>query len=262
MRLTDITFCKTFNLDQNYSFSGHTHATYETNIIFSGNMEVTVEGDVIKLSAGDMLVWSPNMFHFNRVACGDTVRFVSVHFSCEDSEINDNTLCYHHFDYEKMAIATAFTEEVQKYGFECKSAAYSLLEALVFMCICDSGSPVLSRDSSATVYSKAAQMMSKNQDKILTIPEMAQSCGVCATTLKSSFKRHSGKSIKKYYCELKLDTAKNLLFSGLTAEETAFKLGFSSPSYFSQFFKKNTGIGVREYINKLKSNREYNVSRR
>ena len=253
MRITGISFCKTFNLDSSYGFEGHIHNTCEVNIILDGNMEVSVEGDVIKLSKGDMLVWSPNMFHFNRIEPDNRVNLLSVHFSVEDSPFCENNMYFYRLSYEKMAIVREFIKEVNKGGFEVRGAADSLLEALVFMCVNNSGEPQFSSDLSANIYSKTMEMMSNNQDKILTIPEMAQSCGVCATTLKNSFKRHSGKTVKKFYSELKLEAAKNMLLGGMTAEEVAFRLGFSSASYFSQFFKSNTGINVREYLKSIRA---------
>ncbi|MBO4734585.1 MAG: helix-turn-helix domain-containing protein [Clostridia bacterium] len=248
MRLTGISFCKTFDLGSSYSFEGHTHNTCEANIILEGNMEVSVEGNVIKLSKGDMLVWSPGMFHFNRVEENNRVKLLSVHFSIDDSPFDRNNMCFYHLSYEKTAIVNEFIKEVNQNGFESRGAADSLLEALIYMCVNNSGKPQFSEDPSAVIYSKVMEMMSSNQNKILIIPEMAQNCGVCATTLKNAFKRHSGKSIKKYYSELKLETAKEMLHKGMTAQQIAFKLGFSSSSYFSQFFKNSTGVSIREYM--------------
>ena len=252
MTLNDISFCKTFDLDEEYSFEGHTHNSCETNIILDGNMEVSVEGAVIKLSKGDMLVWSPNMFHFNYIAAGEQAKLLSIHFSMDNSPFDKSNLFFYHLSLEESAIAEVFINEVNNNGFHTKSAAYPLLEALVYMCVSNSDLPEFSNDSSASIYSKAMEMMTKNQNRILTIPEMAHNCGVCATTLKSSFKRHSGKTIKKYYSELKLETAKKMLIEGETSEEITYKLGFSSASYFSQFFKNNSGMNVREFVKSIR----------
>ena len=252
MRLTEITFCKTYDLDVFYKFEGHTHNSCEANIILDGTMDVTVEGDVIKLSKGDMLVWSPNMFHFNCVGSTEKASLLSVHFLIQDSPFDRKRTVFHHLSFEQMNVVGAFLDEVKKNGFEGEGAKLSLLEALVYMCLSDSGSPRFSDDFSASVYSKTIEMMSKNRDRILTIPEMAQSCGVCATTLKNSFKRHSGKTVKKFYSELKLEAAKNMLLEGMPSEEVAFKLGFSSASYFSQFFKNCVGTTAREYVKSIR----------
>ena len=38
----------------------------------------------------------------------------------------------------------------------------------------------------------------------------------------------------------------------MSAGEVAFAPGFSSPSYFSQFFKRACGVGTKEILRSLK----------
>ncbi|MBR4761192.1 MAG: helix-turn-helix transcriptional regulator [Clostridia bacterium] len=252
MRLTDISFFKQFNLDTSYNFEGHSHNTYEANIIFSGNMEVSVEGNVIKLSPGDMLLWPPGLFHSNRVGTVGTVNFVSIHFDFEEGLFADNQAVFHHLSPENLMLAKIMAKEAEKNSFTGDTPVRSLLEYLVLICNSNSKAPDYSNDSSAIVYRRVMELMSGNPDKILTIDDMAKSCGVCATTVKNAFKHHSGKSIKKYYCELKLEAAKNMLLDGMSAGEVAFALGFSSPSYFSQFFKRTGKISTKEFLRSYK----------
>ena len=90
--------------------------------------------------------------------------------------------------------------------------------------------------------------MNSDLSRELSVPEIAKLAGVCQTSLKKAFSRHAGKGVKKYYNELRIEAAKNMLASGKNITETAFSLGFSSSSYFSQFFKKSTGISPKDYL--------------
>ena len=85
------------------------------------------------------------------------------------------------------------------------------------------------------------------------IPEIAQICGVSERTVKNAFKKQTGKSIKKYYNDLRIQSAKKLLLQGKSTGECAKWLSFSSVSYFSQFFKKNTGMSIREFLQQYKT---------
>ena len=46
-----------------------------------------------------------------------------------------------------------------------------------------------------------------------------------------------------------IEEAKNLLLApNASISETAYKLGFEYPQYFSRLFKKKTGVSPKEYI--------------
>ncbi|MEM7550487.1 MAG: helix-turn-helix domain-containing protein [Bacteroidota bacterium] len=51
---------------------------------------------------------------------------------------------------------------------------------------------------------------------------------------------------------LLLESQKLLLSTGLSSAEITYEIGFSDPSYFSRFFKKNTGISPLRYRQKYK----------
>lgn len=248
MRIADISFCKTFSLDNDYNFTGHTHNTFEVNIILGGNMKLSVEEKVIILSSGDMIFWLPNLFHYNRVGTDNFTNLLSIHCELEDFPFSDEKIVYYHLDSQKMMLVNIFINEMQRNGFGNDSPVVPLLEALIKMGFNSAKSPIYSEDSSAKVYKKTMDILNDNIDKMYTIPELARICGVCNTTLKNSFSSHSGMSIKKYYIGLKLNTAKNMLLSGMQVNEVARSLGFSSTSYFSQFFKKQTNMGSKEWI--------------
>ncbi|MBR5922338.1 MAG: AraC family transcriptional regulator [Clostridia bacterium] len=253
MRLTSISFFRWFSLDDSYNFEGHNHDSYEANIVISGNMEVTVEGKIINLSSGDILFWSPDMFHRNKVGSEKHVEFVSVHFNFDEKPSVEKELVFHHFGRDKMPLVNMFISEAEKSGYLEGSAAIPLLEAIILISRKSSDTPHFFNDSSAQTYGKIIKVMDDNS--VATIPsisEMARICGVCETTLKNSFKKHTGKSIKRYYNDLRIQYAKDMLLEGQNASQVAENLQFSSISYFSQFFKKNTGLTVREFLSHYK----------
>ena len=51
----------------------------------------------------------------------------------------------------------------------------------------------------------------------------------------------------QYFADLRIEEAKNLLQNGMGVNEAADALGFSSASYFSRWFKKETGIAPVQY---------------
>lgn len=255
MKLNEIIFCSFLSLDtQNYRFEGHKHDTYEINIILDGNMEVTVGEDTFMLFPGDALIWNANLYHYNKVGNEEHAEFVTVHFKTDERISEEMLPIRHRFTLKKMFLINLFISEAKTHGTDPDSPAISLLEAIVKICLCKTEAPEFSNDTSATIYGKVVRLMATHSVRTLpTIPEMAELCGVSETTLKNAFKQQTGKSIMKYYNEMKIQYAKDMLRQGLSAEKVAKYLSFSSTSYFSQFFKHNTGMSVREFLSRNKS---------
>ncbi|MBR4911186.1 MAG: helix-turn-helix domain-containing protein [Clostridia bacterium] len=253
MRLKEITFFRWFSLDTAYSFSGHNHDTYEANIVLSGNMNVTIEGKIFELSAGDILFWSPGFYHCNHVGSEKHVEFVSTHFCFEKEDSNEKEVIFYHLSSEDMPLVNMLISKAENSGYGEDSVALSLLEAIIRISRLNAEAPHFFNDSSARVYGKIIKLMDDNSVRTLpTIPEMARICNVSPATLKRTFKKHTGKSIKRYYNDLRIQYAKDMLLEGRSASRVAENLQFSSVSYFSQFFKSKTGMCVREFLSKYK----------
>lgn len=68
--------------------------------------------------------------------------------------------------------------------------------------------------------------------------------------ISHSFKKHTGRTLREYICDLRIEDAKTLLkYSSLSVTEIAFSVGFGDSNYFSQVFKKKLGMTPLEYKN-------------
>ena len=254
MKLTKIGFFSFVSLDeQNYRVEKHKHDTYEINVIFGGNMEVAVGEDTFQLLSGDALIWNANSYHFNILGNDEHVEFVTVHFETDEKIADDLLPIFHHFSPEKMHLVRMFISEAKDHGTDSESPAIPLLEAIVKICLCKTEATLFSNDTSAMIYGKVMRLMALHSIRnIPKIQDMADLCGVSATTLKNAFKQQTGKSIKKYYNDLRIQYAKDMLLNGDSAKYVAKELCFSSVSYFLHFFKNNTGMSVREFLSQNK----------
>lgn len=82
----------------------------------------------------------------------------------------------------------------------------------------------------------------------ITIDKLADKYDISKTTLKNFFKEVYGKPIYKWRKEYRLDYACRLIDEGdLNISEISKKVGYSSPSKFSQAFKKYVGCTPSEY---------------
>ena len=236
-----------FNFDNTHTFSGHTHNTYELNIVLNGVLEVTVNQNVLKLNAGDMALWSPMMFHCDKVVSAGDTEFLAIHFSLEEALIRD-FIGFYRLDYHNMMLVKMLIDEIEQNEPIITETAKAIFTTLLLRSKKNEQTPEYSQHTSALIYHNAVDLMTKNLHRNLHIADIERCCCVCETTLKNAFRLYTGKSIKKYYQDFKMQKAKEMLLSGKTAKDVSNTLGYSSLSYFSQQFKRVTGSTVREYV--------------
>jgi len=73
--------------------------------------------------------------------------------------------------------------------------------------------------------------------------------------MSDTIKAETGKTAIDQVNLYLIDEAKNLLLTpNMTITETAYRLGFEYPQYFSRLFKKKTGMSPKVYIEQARLN--------
>ena len=87
---------------------------------------------------------------------------------------------------------------------------------------------------------KINQVIDENLgNELYKIEDLAKELGLSRSMLHRKLKKLTGKSASEFISEKRLEKAQELLIiSDLTSAEIAYKIGFSSPSYFNKVFKK------------------------
>jgi AraC-like DNA-binding protein len=84
---------------------------------------------------------------------------------------------------------------------------------------------------------------------IPTVDWLAEQLGVSHRYMRDTIKAETGKTAIDQINLYLVEEAKNLLLApNASVSETAYKLGFEYPQYFSRLFKKKTGVSPKEYI--------------
>ncbi len=106
--------------------------------------------------------------------------------------------------------------------------------------IARSGRP---KTSSEDLTRAAVRFMEQHiEGSILSINQIADHCGVSPSKLKTLFKATTSQSVYRYYLDLRLDHAAELLqTTGLNVSEVAFRIGYANISKFSKMFKERHG---------------------
>jgi len=90
--------------------------------------------------------------------------------------------------------------------------------------------------------------MQSNIHTNLTVDDILAASGLSLSTLKRIFRQQADCGIIHYFLKLKINEGKRLLLdTDLTVSQISDQLGFSSVHYFSNLFKKYTGVSPKQY---------------
>lgn len=86
--------------------------------------------------------------------------------------------------------------------------------------------------------SKVIQMMEQNIEEPISPSILASDVGMSTRQLERLFRRYLNRSPKRYYMELRLQKARNLLLqTDMSVINVALACGFASPSHFSKCYR-------------------------
>ncbi len=82
----------------------------------------------------------------------------------------------------------------------------------------------------------------------LSVPELAQLCGMSISTFKREFERVYNQSPNNYLIDQRLQKSSELLQNTQkTISEIAYETGFNDPAYFARLFKKRLNLTPSEF---------------
>ena len=236
-----------------YKYTGESHDFYEIVCVASGKAGVTADNKIFMLSAGQMIVHTPNEFH-NLWSDGEVAEIIIVSFGadCFPEQLRG---VYNLSPDELFRLEELYQETVQtlllngidvagvKEGME--AAASILLKKLeIFLLTLAANTRTNEagyRTRSAENYIRISGVMEKMLDRFPTAKDLAEACNLSVPELKKTVRRFAGHGAMKHFRTMKMKRADELLTQGLNVKETAYALGFSDPNYFSAVFKKYTG---------------------
>ena len=260
-------FLKKF--DKDFVFKGEFHNFWECVYVVSGTITVSADDRVYNLSSGEIIFHKPMELHKFAVADEDGATllifsfalagplyeyFSNKVFSLNEEQKNIISLT---IDYmEEKAKLLPDDKEYSFYTKYLKYAGYSeIYYARItsfiyqfFLSLADNGTTLKSLSTPETeVLKKAVRYMQSNITVNLTVEDIAEECQISISGLKRIFAKYAGISVHKYFLNLKLNEAMELLTLGKTVTEVTYELNFCSQSYFSVVFKREIGKSPSEY---------------
>lgn len=232
---------------------------YQLIYLTEGSMSFLVKGQTRILSAGDIIIYPPDVVQKYRCITETDTSYIWVHFT--GFAVQD-ILLSSGFETEKIyrawanpAVFTSVFEmsdelSIKRAGSEAKVNGI-FLELLALL-----SRELKSERRAGNRYSRilpALHDMENGTGKKRSNEEYAKMCGLTPYYFIHLFKEVTGQSPIKYISEANMKKAEHLLNdTDMCVTVIASLTGFESPSYFSKRFKERFGKTPSEYREKEK----------
>lgn len=241
-----------------FYFAGESHDFWE--VVLAAEGEITATGDerVHRLSRGMLIFHKPMEFH--RLWCeenqGSQVKIISFgavgegmkYFENRCFTLNENEIEQFSEITESFERASRCYVEEDYEGYAQTSAlAAALLETFLLRLTQKNEYKRKSFSASERQYYQIVKIMKENCEKNLSVGQIAELCNMSVSNMKRIFSLYSDIGLAKFFLNLKLRRARELLEEGFSPTDTAAMLGFNETSYFYTVFKRETGMTPAQF---------------
>ena len=242
--------------DKNFFFAGESHDFWEAVFVSNGEITATADERIYNLSHGMLLFHKPMEFH-RLIADGKSSSHLKIISFTAEGELMKRfeKRCFNLSLSEQDAfseIAAYFLKAYLAYDNSSDSFDYlsntavSLLESFLLKLKEKKEYTPKHISYNEDIYYKIVETMKKNCDKSLSVSDIARLLNMSVSNVKRVFALYSDIGIAKYFLNLRIRRAKELLQEGLSPYEVAEKLSFK-PNYFYTVFKREVGTTPNKY---------------
>ena len=246
-----------FRFLKSYRFERHNHKETEIVYIKSGHCIMGVGEEFVPLKERDSIIVYKGVPHWFMVDKSEGCQIAQVEYYVEvPGDLQESLGVFRPARYHKLTENENLRELIEGIGklhrsgrdTELKGAAMKMLFLLLFMEL-----SVQIEKNGQKKPGRMARLISfinENYAYDISIEELAEKFGYSSRYIRKCFKEETGISCSQYIASLRIEKAKELLWSGAgTVTEIAASTGFNSSQYFCRVFQQYTGMTPMEYRN-------------
>lgn len=133
-------------------------------------------------------------------------------------------------------------------GGQARRADFALNELETALLWLDTVNPETARSRLDPRVSRAIEFLLQNLQRPISVADAAKAAGLSTSRLAHLFKEQTGETPRDFIEAERIRRASELLtLTGRSVTAIAEEVGFESPFYFTQRFKKRTGLSPREW---------------
>ena len=246
------------NSQGNYSYNAffyencewfyHFHKNYELIYVFSGEVELTLNGRKLLLQAGTFAVVLPNEFHAYHTPDSSYV-WIGVFSSDFVSEFAKLTEGKRAVD-PRFVCDPIIKSFLLQYLITEEPADLLLVKSLLYAACREFANHVQLQDSEQEegfIYHIISYVSEHFQEEI-SLTQIAQTLGYEYHYLSRQFHRHFDMNFKQFLNIYRMDYAQErLLYSDDSVTEIAYAAGFQTVRTFNRVFTEHTGMTPSEF---------------
>ncbi len=249
-------YCGISRYDSSWSSVLHSHAHAELFYVTRGKGMLQIVDATLPLQTGDCFLVNPYVMHTELSSAQEPLEYIVIglnrvvfhgpeeghpRYVLLDDRANDRVLLPYFQD-----ILREFSSEQADYLEVCASLLDVLLLKIGRRTRMDVSSEDMGRISSGCAEAK--RLIDEHFQEEITLDWLAQQAGISKYYLSRTFHTYFSISPMQYLCQRRIHEARHLLTTTDHSQDAiAILCGFSSPSYFSQAFKRVAGLNPSEY---------------
>jgi len=213
----------------------------ELTVVFDGTLEYTVDGTVLRLTAGDMLYISKGSFR-SRSVSKEAADYISFNFLTTEEiglpRVLRGAVC------GEIVLLTAAYDKMETRAYSDQTEKYVHLLA----CIISVLEEIAASAQISPLTKRIMEYIHSNLCRRITLADIGHQTFFSPIYCDTVFKRETGRSIIDYVIDRRIDEAKKLLLEGsMTLAQVAEAVGFADYNYFSRVFRKRSGYTPGAY---------------
>ncbi len=243
-----------FRWNEDYMYTGEQHDFWEAVYVLDGTVEAAEDDRIYTLQKRDLILHAPMEFHKIRTVNRTKPHILIFTFSVAGELPHNLTEGLFRLTQEEEDTLTATFRNVYRFIHEDRTGSIghmASLECALFLLRLSANRKSIrtpSNSRQAQYYHQLVRTMKACIYENISLEEISDRCHIHTSHMKRLFQRYAGMSPKAYYSKMRAGEALNLLQTGLSVRETADKMNFSSPNYFSLFMKQQLGMSVSKYL--------------
>ena len=243
----------------------HSHPFSELFYVVNGQGAFLAEGSEFPVKRNDMVIINPHVQHTEKSLPGAPLDYIVLGIeglsfafekiaaarSGESTQAPSGTVSK--YNVSKTNVCTCLNlmlEEVSRQEEDYETVCQNLLEVLLISML-RSGSLSVVPDNSRLLNRECTQIknyLDANYSETITLDSLAALTHMNKYYLAHTFTKYVGLSPINYLLQKRIQEGKSLLEStSYSIAQISDLLGFSSQSYFSQAFRKATGMTPMQY---------------
>lgn len=241
----------------------HIHPEIELIYITKGKILYHTENSNLEATSGEVVFFNSNTAHYTE-SIVDNTEYVYIYFDkpykpSEStnylSDFLNKSSCYHHLfkksDDTTNALIKILDSMIYEYKNSKKARDYAILAKKYEIITLLYRNNFLEEENLLSENIKPIlpilNYIEENYQNTITLEDIGKKTNLHKNYICRLFKKVTKKTITEYITHVRISEAKELLKSNIPISEIAYKVGFSSQSYFNKVFKKHLLYTPLEY---------------